>query len=54
MKTDKIVQKLVDSYGSWVQEEKENCPGHSAVMLRQLDPDDAKFSPIRVNRMTVK
>ena len=54
MKTDKIVQKLVDSYGSWVQEEKENCPGHSAVMSSKLYPYDAIFSPIRVNRMTLK
>ena len=43
MKTDKIVQKLVDSYGSWVQEEKENCPGHSAVMSSKLYPYDAIF-----------
>lgn len=54
MKTDKIVQKLVDSYGSWVQEEKENCPGHCAVMSKELYPYDAIFSPIRVNRITLK
>ena len=52
MKTDKIVQKLVDSYGSWVQEEKENC--HCAVMSKELYPYDAIFSPIRVNRITLK
>ena len=45
MKTDKIVQKLVDSYGSWVQEEKENCPGPSGWLSMKAA---GKLSPVCV------
>ncbi len=51
LKTDKLVQSLVDSYGSWVQDEK---PCGAARMTRKLYPYDAMFSPLRINKMTVK
>lgn len=50
MKTDALVQKLVDSYGSWVADE--NPP--VGRMTNELYPYNAIFSPIRINRLTVK
>ena len=51
MKTDAQVQRLVDDYGRWFED-----PGRTAAgrMTRELYPYDAMFSPIRINRMTVK
>ena len=54
MKTDAAVQQLVDSYGSWVQQENENTAGGTGRMTNALYPYDAMFSPIRVNRLTLK
>lgn len=54
MKTDPKVQKLIDSYGGWVQEECENKAGGTARMTKNLYPYDAIFSPIKVNRITIK
>lgn len=54
LKIDKKVQKLVNGYGNWVQKEKDNCPGAAAYMTKELYPYDAIFSPIRVNRLTIK
>ncbi len=54
MKTDAKVQALVDGYGSWVEKEAENCAGATGRMTKELYPYDSMFSPIRVNRMTVK
>ena len=54
LKFDREVQRLVDSYGIWVQSDKDNCPGHAARMTKELFPYDAIFSPIRVNRLTLK
>lgn len=54
LKFDREVQRLVDSYGKWVQSDKDNCPGHAARMTKELFPYDAIFSPIRVNRLTLK
>ncbi len=54
MKTDPLVQRLVDSYGSWVCDKQENRAGGTGRMTKELYPYDAMFSPIRINRVTVK
>jgi 2-enoate reductase len=54
MKTDAKVQALVDGYGNWVQREGENTAGSTARMTRDLYPYDSMFSPIKINRTTIK
>ena len=54
MKKDNLIQKLVDSYGNWVQGDCENRPGGTARMTSTLYPYDMLFSPIRINRLTIK
>jgi len=55
MKTDKIVQTLVDGYGNWMENPKtENGKGSCAKMTQELYPYDNIFSPIRVNRTVIK
>lgn len=54
MKTDPLVQRLVDSYGNWVCDKQENRAGGTGRMTKELYPYDAMFSPIRINRITVK
>lgn len=54
MKTDTIVQNLVDGYGNWVQKDCENCAGGTARMTKELYPYTSIFSPVQVNRMTIK
>ncbi|MEG1523782.1 MAG: FAD-dependent oxidoreductase [Clostridia bacterium] len=54
MKTDVKVQQLVDSYGNWVQGECENKAGGTARLTKNLFPYESIFSPIKVNRMTIK
>ena len=54
MKTDAIVQSLVDSYGNWVCENAENCAGGTARMTQNLYPYDAMFAPVQINRLKVK
>ncbi len=54
MKTDALVQSLVDSYGSWVTGENENRAGGTGRMTKELYPYDAMFSPIQINRLTIK
>lgn len=55
MKTDKIVQELMDSYGDWmVKSPVTNGKGSCAKMTQELYPYDAIFSPIQVNRTTIK
>ena len=51
MKTDAMVQTLVDSYGNLVNECPEKGMGR---MTQALWPYDAMFSPIRINRLTLK
>ncbi|MCU6735675.1 FAD-dependent oxidoreductase [Diplocloster agilis] len=53
MKTDALVQRLVDSYGSWVTDDSAVRAG-CAGMTQNLYPYTSMFSPIRINRMTVK
>lgn len=54
MKTDPIVQSLVDSYGNWVSGECENKAGGTGRMTKKLYPYDHMFSPVQVNRVTIK
>ena len=54
MKGDELVQKLVDSYGNWVQADCENQAGGTARFTKELYPYDTLFSPIKVNRLTIK
>ncbi len=54
MLTDKLVQELVDSYGSWVQGDCENKIGGTGRMTSELYPYTSIFSPIQVNRTTIK
>lgn len=54
MKKDVLVQKLVNSYGNWVRTDCENKEGGTGRFTKDLYPYDQLFSPIRVNRMTIK
>ena len=54
MHTDSQIQHLVDGYGNWVQQEGENKAGCSSGMTKNLFPYSAIFSPIQINRTTVK
>ena len=53
-RTDPEIQKLCDSYGDWFQNGCENKAGNAARMTRDLYPYTSIFSPIRVNRLTIK
>lgn len=54
MQKDKIVQTLVDRYGSWVQGDCENKIGGTGRMTKELYPYTSIFSPIQINRTTIK
>ncbi|MDO4572023.1 MAG: FAD-dependent oxidoreductase [Clostridia bacterium] len=55
MKTDAFVQQLVDGYGNWVQSaENENRAGGTGRMTNALYPYERLFSPITINRTTIK
>ncbi|NLW12425.1 MAG: NAD(P)-binding protein, partial [Clostridiaceae bacterium] len=54
MKTDAMIQELVDGYGSWVRSETDNQAGSTGRMTKELYPYDRMFSPIRVNSITLK
>lgn len=54
MKIDSKVQKLVDGYGKWMQNECENKAGGTGRMTKELYPYDKIFSPIRINGVTMK
>ncbi|MBS5874504.1 MAG: FAD-dependent oxidoreductase [Clostridiales bacterium] len=51
MKTDPKVQQLMDAFGDWFQDEKWVAQGR---MTSGLYPYDHLFSPIQINRLTVK
>ena len=53
-KVDSEIQKLCDSFGSWFQEGCKNQAGNAAKMTGDLYPYTSIFSPIRVNRLTIK
>ena len=54
MKTDALVERLVNSYGNWVQKDCENTEGGTGRYTKELWPYDTMFSPIQVNRLTIK
>ncbi|NLF36183.1 MAG: enoate reductase, partial [Clostridiaceae bacterium] len=51
MKTDDKIQKLVDSYGSWFNEDS---GFKAAKMTNKHAPYPLLFSPIQVNKLTIK
>lgn len=51
MITDKKIQELVDSYGDWFLDEKTMAKGK---MTSDLYPYDNIFSPLTINRLTLK
>jgi 2-enoate reductase len=51
---DELVQKLVDGYGSWVQTDCENHEGGTARFTKNLYPYDTLFSPIKINKLTIR
>lgn len=51
MNKDKKIQELVDFYGDWFKDGKTRNEGK---MTSELYPYDEMFSPIRINKMTVK
>ncbi len=55
MKKDELVQKLCDSYGNWfLKDDFENNAGGTGRMTQDLYPYDKLFSPIQINRTTIK
>lgn len=51
MGKDVLVQQLVDSFDSWPTK-KSGCG--SSRMTQELYPFDELFSPIKINKLTVK
>ena len=59
MGKDALVQQLVDSYDNWPASrenasEKPRLCGSSARMTQELYPYDRLFSPIKINKLTIK
>lgn len=54
LKTDIQIKKLVDGYGNWFKDGRENKAGNAAKMTKELYPYTSIFSPIKVNRLTIK
>ena len=55
LKKDELIQQLVDSYGNWfLKEGNENRAGGTGRMTQELYPYEKLFSPIQINRLTVK
>lgn len=48
------MQQLVDGYGSWVSSPDDNRAGGAAHMTSELYPYEQMFSPIMINRTTIK
>ena len=53
MKKDVLVQQLVDSYGGWFNDPEALKTG-APTMTKTLYPYTEMFSPIQVNRLTIK
>lgn len=53
MKTDELVQRLIDSYGNWVSDGKRSQQSMGS-MTKNLHPYDSLFRPIRVNHLVIK
>ena len=54
LRTDAPIQELCDHFGDWFRDGVKNEAGNAARMTRELYPYTSLFSPIRVNRMTIK
>ena len=54
MKKDALVQQLVNSYGNWVRTDCENREGGTSRMTKAYYPYTSLFSPIQINKLTVK
>ncbi len=54
MKKDALVQQLVNSYGNWVRTDCENREGGTSRMTKEYYPYTSLFSPIQINKLTVK
>lgn len=54
LRTDAPIQELCDHFGDWFEGGVKNCAGNGARMTKELYPYTSIFSPIRVNRMTIK
>lgn len=54
MKKDVLVKRLVESYGNWVRTDCENKEGGTARFTKELYPYDNLFSPIQINKLTIK
>ncbi len=53
-RVDPEIQELCDSFGNWFQDGCKNQAGNAAKMTKELYPYTSIFSPIRVNRLTIK
>jgi len=53
MKTDALVQRLIDSYGNWVSDGKRSQQSMGS-MTKNLYPYDSLFRPISVNHLVIK
>ena len=53
-RTDSEIQKLCDSFGNWFQNGVNNTAGNAAKMTDNLYPYTSIFSPIQINKMTIK
>ncbi len=51
MKTDKLVQELIDGYGDWFKDDSKLNQGK---MTKELYPYTSIFEPIDINRITIK
>ncbi|MFV0412282.1 MAG: FAD-dependent oxidoreductase [Oscillospiraceae bacterium] len=56
MGKDGMVEKLISSYNNWPASKTgaENCAGGTGRMTQELFPYSSLFSPIQINRLTVK
>lgn len=56
MGQDKLVKDLVNDFNTWTSETegRENCAGGTGRMTKDLYPYDTMFSPIQVNKTTIK
>ncbi len=54
LRTDAPIQELCDHFGDWFEGGVKNCAGNGARMTKELYPYTSIFSPIRINRMTIK
>lgn len=54
LRMDAPIKELCDHYGDWFVNGIENKAGNAASMTKELYPYTSIFSPIRVNKLTIK